>query len=99
MNSEIRKTLEAVKNGEISVEDAMLAMKKAPFEDIGYAKVDMHRGIRQGAPEVIYGAGKTAEQIEGSVDDLDHHVSLSNQRELEAAEQKAGTEPEMGLSP
>ena len=57
MNSEIRKTLEAVKNGEISVEDAMLAMKKAPFEDIGYAKVDMHRGIRQGAPEVIYGAG------------------------------------------
>ena len=42
---------------------------------------------------------RAAEQIEGSVDDLDHHVSLSNQRELEAAEQKAGTEPEMGLSP
>ena len=42
---------------------------------------------------------RAAEQIEGSVDDLDHHVSLSNQRDLEAAEQKAGTEPEMGLSP
>ena len=42
---------------------------------------------------------RAAEQIEGSVDDLDHHVSLSNQRELEVAEQKAGTEPEMGLSP
>ena len=42
---------------------------------------------------------RAAEQIEGSVDDLDHHVSLSNQRELEAAEHKAGTEPEMGLSP
>ena len=67
MNSEIRKTLEAVKNGEISVEDAMLAMKKAPFEDIGYAKVDMHRGIRQGAPEVIYGAGKMAEQMIGII--------------------------------
>lgn len=67
MNSEIRKTLEAVKNGEISVEDAMLVMKKAPFEDIGYAKVDMHRGIRQGAPEVIYGAGKTAEQMIGII--------------------------------
>lgn len=67
MNSEIRKTLEAVKNGEMSVEDAMLVIKKAPFEDIGYAKVDMHRGIRQGAPEVIYGAGKTAEQMAGII--------------------------------
>ena len=42
---------------------------------------------------------RAAEQIEGSVDNLDHHVSQSNQRELEAAEQEAGTEPEMGLSP
>ena len=40
MNSEIRKTLEAVKNGELSVDDALLAIKKEPFEDIGYAKVD-----------------------------------------------------------
>lgn len=70
MNSEIRKTLEAVKSGEMSVEDAMLVIKKAPFEDIGYAKVDMHRGIRQGAPEVIYGAGKTAEQMLGIIDTM-----------------------------
>ena len=42
--------LEAVRSGEISVDEALLAIKKAPFEDIGYAKVDMHRGIRQGAP-------------------------------------------------
>ena len=63
MNSEIRKTLEAVKNGELSVDDALLAIKKEPFEDIGYAKVDLHRGIRQGAAEVIYGAGKTPEQM------------------------------------
>ena len=42
---------------------------------------------------------RAAEQIEGSVDDLDERVSQSNQRELEAAEQEAGTEPEMGLSP
>ena len=67
MNSEIRKMLEAVRNGEISVDEALLAIKKAPFEDIGYAKVDMHRGIRQGAPEVIYGAGKTAEQMLGII--------------------------------
>lgn len=68
MNNKIRKTLEAVRSGEMSVEDAMLVIKKAPFEDIGYAKVDMHRGIRQGAPEVIYGAGKTAEQMVGIID-------------------------------
>ena len=40
-------------------------VKKKPFEDVGYAKVDLHRGIRQGAAEVIYGAGKTPEQIIG----------------------------------
>ncbi len=60
--------LEAVRSGEISVDEALLAIKKAPFEDIGYAKVDIHRGIRQGAPEVIYGAGKTAEQMLGIIE-------------------------------
>ena len=60
--------LEAVRSGEISVDEALLTIKKAPFEDIGYAKVDMHRGIRQGAPEVIYGAGKTAEQMLGIIE-------------------------------
>lgn len=60
--------LEAVRSREISVDEALLAIKKAPFEDIGYAKVDMHRGIRQGAPEVIYGAGKTAEQMRGIIE-------------------------------
>lgn len=41
-----------------------------PFEDIGYAKIDMHRKIRQGAAEVIYGAGKTAEQIAGIINTM-----------------------------
>lgn len=67
MNSDIRQLLEAVKAGETSVDEAMLELKKAPFEDIGYAKVDLHRKIRQGAAEVIYGAGKTPEQIAGIV--------------------------------
>ena len=75
MNSEIRKTLEAVKSGELSVDDALLAIKKEPFEDIGYAKVDLHRGIRQGAAEVIYGAGKTPEQMVGIIGAmLEHEV-------------------------
>ena len=68
MNSDIRQLLEAVKNGETSVNDALLEIKKAPFEDIGYAKVDLHRKIRQGAAEVIYGAGKTPEQIAGIIE-------------------------------
>lgn len=67
MNSDARQLLEQVKAGTVSVDDALLALKKAPFEDIGYAKVDLHRALRQGAAEVIYGAGKTPEQIAGIV--------------------------------
>lgn len=70
MNSDIKKILENVKDGKVSVEEALLAIKKQPFEDIGYARVDMHRGIRQGAAEVIYGAGKTPEQIIGIVNTM-----------------------------
>ena len=70
MNSEIRQLLERVKAGETSVEDALLRLKMEPFEDIGYAKVDMHRKVRQGAAEVIYGAGKTPEQIAGIVETM-----------------------------
>ncbi len=68
MNEEIRELLSRVKEGSVSVEEAFLILKKAPFEDIDYAKVDLHRKIRQGAAEVIYGEGKTAEQIAGIVD-------------------------------
>ena len=62
---EIRAILEKVQNGSLGVEDALLSLKKEPFADIGYAKVDLHRRLRQGAAEVIYGAGKTPEQIIG----------------------------------
>ncbi len=65
MNNDIRRTLEELESGRISVDEALLAIKKKPFEDIGYAKVDLHRAVRQGAAEVIYGAGKTPEQIIG----------------------------------
>ena len=68
MNSDVRQLLEAVKRGETSVDDALLELKQAPFVDIGYAKVDLHRKVRQGANEVIYGAGKTPEQILGILD-------------------------------
>jgi NCAIR mutase (PurE)-related protein len=65
MNREIETILEGVQNGTVSVEQAALRLKAAPFEDLGYAKVDHHRALRQGAAEVIYGAGKTPEQIVG----------------------------------
>jgi len=65
MNTEIKHILEAVKDGSLSVDEAALKIKEEPFVDLGYAKVDMHRKIRQGAAEVIYGAGKSAEHISG----------------------------------
>ena len=68
MNNDIRKVLESVEKGEMSVEDALLCIKEEPFEDMGYARLDLHRKVRQGVPEVIYGEGKTAGQIIGIVD-------------------------------
>lgn len=65
MNSDIRNILDGVRGGALSVDDALLQLKQEPFAELGYAKVDLHRKIRQGAGEVIYGAGKTAEQITG----------------------------------
>lgn len=70
MNTEIKQILEGVKNGTVSVEDAMLKIKTKPFEDIDFAKVDLHRKVRQGTAEVIYGAGKTASQITGIVETM-----------------------------
>ena len=49
MNEALRATLEAVRSGALSVDEAALRLKKAPFEDLGYAKVDLHRAVRQGA--------------------------------------------------
>ena len=64
--TEMTALLQAVADGTLSPEDAALRLKMQPIQEIGdYAKVDMHRGIRQGVPEVIYGAGKTKEHILG----------------------------------
>lgn len=63
----IQALLESVRDGEVSVDEALLSLKQAPFEDIGYAKVDLHRSVRQGTPEVIFGEGKTVDQILGIV--------------------------------
>lgn len=66
--SEIRDLLEQVQSGTVSVDEALLQIKEKPYEDICFAKVDLHRKVRQGAAEVIYGAGKTPEQMLGIID-------------------------------
>ena len=70
MKTETKTILEAVRAGTMSVDDALLRLKTDPFEDIGFAKVDLHRKIRQGLPEVIYGAGKTVEQVLGILETM-----------------------------
>ena len=70
MKSEIKEILEAVQSGALSVDEALFKLKAEPFKDIGYAKVDLHRKTRQGVPEVIYGAGKTAEQMIGIIETM-----------------------------
>ncbi len=67
MKTEIKQILQDVKVGKMSVNDALLRIKTKPFEDLKYAKVDLHRKLRQGVAEVIYGAGKTEEQIAGII--------------------------------
>lgn len=60
---ELKEMLHQVETHAMSVDEALLRMKEEPFEDIGFAKIDHHRAIRQGVAEVIYAAGKTPEQI------------------------------------
>lgn len=61
----ILSILKDIENGNLSAELAAEKLRLEPYEEFSYANVDHHRGLRQGVPEVIYGAGKTAEQIRG----------------------------------
>ena len=67
---DILELLRRVRLNEISPEDALECLRTEPFTDLGYAKVDYHRSIRQGIGEVIYGSGKTQEQIAGILADM-----------------------------
>lgn len=61
--SELTALLHGVADRSVSIDDALLKLRMEPFEDLGFAKFDRHRALRQGAAEMIYGAGKTPEQI------------------------------------
>ncbi|MBQ7561344.1 MAG: nickel pincer cofactor biosynthesis protein LarB [Synergistaceae bacterium] len=71
--NDIKQILRELHDNKISVDEAYLLLKEKPFEDIGFAKVDLHRKLRQGASEVIYGAGKTPEQIAAIINVMKAH--------------------------
>ncbi|EPY2272189.1 nickel pincer cofactor biosynthesis protein LarB [Clostridium sporogenes] len=69
MNTEdIKKLMLDIKNDKISLEEGVNILKDLPFKDLGYAKIDNHREMRVGYPEVIYCAGKTVDQIKGIIE-------------------------------
>lgn len=69
MNSkEVKLLLESVKNNSISIEEAANKLGDLPYKELGYAKIDNHRELRVGYPEVIYCAGKTVKQVRGIVE-------------------------------
>src|SRR5258707_7626237 len=64
MNSDsIRKLFDEVRRGKVSPDDAVARLRHLPFEDLGFAKVDHHRALRAGMPEVIFGQRKTPAQV------------------------------------
>jgi pyridinium-3,5-biscarboxylic acid mononucleotide synthase len=63
----IRELLEAVRSGRIETNDAVERLRRLPFEDLGFARLDHHRALRSGFPEVIYGPGKSVAQLEGLI--------------------------------
>src|SRR3984885_3040643 len=76
----LRTLLEQVRTGAVEVEAAMERLKHLPFEDLGFAKVDHHRALRHGLPEVIFGLGKTADHvvaIAGKLLDHDGNVLIT----------------------
>ncbi len=86
---ELKAMLEEVAGGRLSPDEAVTRIKLQPYEDLGFAKIDTHRGVRQGANEVIYGAGKTKEQIEKIVSHIlsnDAKSVLITRMSAEAAE-------------
>lgn len=67
----LRKILAEVSRGRLSIEDAIDRLRGATIDELGYATLDLHRAIRRGFPEVVFGQGKTPSQIVGIVTRLD----------------------------
>ena len=79
--------LKRVKSGETGIDDAMAQLKSLPFEDLGFARIDHHRTLRKGFPEVIWGEGKTTSQILSimrQMKDKGHHTLITRLDEKKA---------------
>src|SRR5215469_2419172 len=59
----LRKLLQQVRSGKLSPDEAVNRLRHMPFEDLGFAKIDHHRRLRAGMPEVIFSRGKTPAQV------------------------------------
>ncbi|MFM2123881.1 MAG: hypothetical protein RL328_332, partial [Acidobacteriota bacterium] len=67
---QLRLLLEQVRSGSVEIDSALDRLRHMPFEDLGFAKVDHHRALRHGIPEVVFGKGKTPEQVSAIVQSL-----------------------------
>ncbi len=77
---QIRKILEEYRAGALSPDDALHRLRSLPFEDLGFANIDHHRTLRQGFPEVIFGMGKTVDQVAKIVESMhkhDHNILIT----------------------
>ncbi len=94
MNADsIRKLFEQVRAGTLSPDDAVDRLRHMPFEDLGFAKVDHHRRLRVGMPEVIFGQGKTPAQVAGIFTRLAKHggnvlATRSDEKQFAAVRKK-----------
>jgi NCAIR mutase (PurE)-related protein len=99
--SRLRALLADVSQGKLGADEALEQLRSLPFEDLGFAKVDHHRQLRTGFPEVIFGSGKTAEQIveiARRVKDRSQNVLITRLAAAEA-EQIRRAFPEMVYAP
>ena len=74
----LERLLKRVERGELSVEQAMGQLAELPYEDLGFAKIDHHRALRRGFPEVVFGPGKSAQQVA----DIAERLAASGDRVL-----------------
>src|SRR6201997_4564391 len=89
----IRKLFEQVRRGTLAPDDAVDRLRHLPFEDLGFAKVDHHRALRAGMPEVILGEGKTPSQVAGIFARLAEHggnvlTTRANEKQFSAVNKK-----------
>ena len=95
----LRTLLEQVRAGAVDVDAALGRLRHLPYEDLGFAKVDHHRALRHGMPEVVFGQGKTPEQVSAIVKTLlaSSQNVLVTRAEPQVAERLKIENPESGL--